>query len=74
MKASEAKKITLEKRRPFESVLKQIKGSAENGYSHHVDNHLNPDEIGRLIELGYSVKKLENISGFQINDYLISWE
>lgn len=74
MKASEAKKLYLEKRRPFSELLNQIKNAANCGYPQTIANSLNPEEIGQLIGLGYSVKKIDYLNGGPIYDFLISWE
>jgi hypothetical protein len=74
MKASEAKKIYLEKRRPFSELLKSIESAAKSGYPSTIGTYLNPDEMGQLIGLGYGVKKIDYPNGGPENDYLISWE
>lgn len=74
MNASEARKIYLENRRPFEAVMKSIESTAKGGYKSLIDSDLNPEEMGKLIGLGYSVKKIEKPILPGSTDYLISWE
>lgn len=60
MKAEEAKKLMLTKTVNMDYVLKSIEGRASSGYSYSLFwEYLSDDLIKALIELGYSVRRVD---------------